>query len=669
MKFARVIVALLIVDLVGSPVAAQQTPPAADESPAVGRTPPRLSFLDGDVSFWRPGADGWAPAQINTSLAPGDALYTARAANLELQIGPRAYVRTGEDTQLGIENQEPDFLQLKVTTGHASLDLRGLAAGHTIELDTPNAAFTVETTGYYRLDVSETTTTFVARRGGRATMTPAGGAAVAITPSEQVVIQGGDVPRVETYVAPELDAWDHWNYDRTDQLIDAMSARYVASGVYGLDDLDQYGDWRIVSQYGPVWVPDAVAPGWVPYSTGRWLWDPYYGWTWLDYAPWGWAPYHYGRWVYFDRLWAWAPGPVVVTPVYAPALVAFFGGGGFGVRLGFGTPAIGWCALGWGEPLVPWWGHRGFIGRPWWAGWGGPRIVNNVVINRTTIVNVNKLNLYQNMHVPHAVVVERRDRFGQGLSAQARLPNVDVRHLEPLHGDLPVHVGPASLVPAGHGARPPEAVLRRPVVATRAPHDPFASLRAGGVRIGSAIAAPAPRLVGAPQHGRPPLSSRPSFGQSGSVERPRPPLPQRFEGTWQSGQQSRQAPAPGAPGGTAPRHYELGPSAPRSEAPRVQSAPPAPPSVQAPRAPGSRPPGQGGEAPRGTAPRGGVPQAQMPRAPAPELPGEPANRVYPGRMQAQPRSFGGPGAPAPAPHTGRGSSGGQRRGSRSGHGR
>ena len=56
------------------------------------------------------------------------------------------------------------------------------------------------------------------------------------------------------------------------------------------------------------------------------MWDPYFGWTWVDSAPWGWAPYHYGRWVFVSGLWAWAPGRVVVRPVYAPALVAFLGG-------------------------------------------------------------------------------------------------------------------------------------------------------------------------------------------------------------------------------------------------------------------------------------------------------------------------------------------------------
>src|SRR5262249_15525448 len=218
----------------------------------------------------------------------------------------------------------------------------------TIELDAPNGAFTIGTTGYYRLDITDDTTTFITRRGGRATLAPAQGEQVGIVSSEEVVIQGGDAAHVETYAAPELDAWDNWNYARTDHLMDAVSARYVNPSVYGVDELDHYGTWRETPDYGPLWVPTSVPAGWAPYSAGRWVWDPLYGWSWVDDAPWGWAPCHYGRWVHATGYWAWAPGPIVAAPVYAPALVAFFGGPHFGVSIGIGAPAVGWVALGWG---------------------------------------------------------------------------------------------------------------------------------------------------------------------------------------------------------------------------------------------------------------------------------------------------------------------------------
>ncbi len=40
--------------------------PQVPEPQVAERTPPRLSFTDGKVSFWRPGAEDWSPAQVNT---------------------------------------------------------------------------------------------------------------------------------------------------------------------------------------------------------------------------------------------------------------------------------------------------------------------------------------------------------------------------------------------------------------------------------------------------------------------------------------------------------------------------------------------------------------------------------------------------------------------------
>jgi hypothetical protein len=334
----------------------------------IDQTPPRLSYADGQVSFWRQGADDWSLAQVNTPLAPGDELYTASPANLEIQIGPRAFVRAWANTQLGLVNQEPDFLQFKVTAGSAAFDLRTVEPGTTVEVATPNAALTIEHAGYYRVDVTGDRTSFITRRGGQATVIPASGEAVTITPSDEVVVEGTSAPRVTSYVAPQLDAWDKWNYSRSDAHLDAVSARYVSPGTYGVSDLDRYGTWRAVPTYGSVWIPTTVQPGWAPYTTGSWTLDRTYGWTWVDTAPWGWAPYHYGRWVSVDGFWGWAPGPVIARPVYAPALVAFFGGPAVSVGINIG-PLLGWVALGWGELIVPWWGRPGVIHEPSWRGW------------------------------------------------------------------------------------------------------------------------------------------------------------------------------------------------------------------------------------------------------------------------------------------------------------
>lgn len=510
MRSSRTIGLILALSVLTYGATAQAAGAPNPEQIAVDPTPPRLSLAEGQVSFWRPGAQDWAQAQVNTPLAAGDELWTGSPGTVELQIGTRGFVRGWANTQVGLESQEQAFLQVKVTAGTASFDLRTLEAGQTVEVNTPNAAVTIEHAGYYRIDVTGERTTFITRRAGQATVIPANGEAVAITPSEEVVIEGTSSPHVTAYAAPPLDDWDTWNYARTSHLLDAVSARYVSPGTYGASDLDFNGTWRIVPTYGPVWVPTAVQTGWVPYSTGSWVLDPLYGWTWVDTAPWGWAPYHYGRWVFVDGFWAWAPGPVVARPVYAPALVAFFGG-----------PVVAWVALGWGEPVVPWWGREG-VGVPTWRGWGGPRVVNNVVINTTTVVNVQNINVYRNTGAPNAVVAVNKNRFGQGSIASARVAQVDVQSLRLTHTAPQVVATSASFAPtASRGVRPPEVTLKQPVVVTRPPQSGAETAAGGARKVGPpGVPAPAPRHVLTLQpRATAPVSSRPPFGQS-TVERP-----------------------------------------------------------------------------------------------------------------------------------------------------
>jgi hypothetical protein len=164
----------------------------ADEPDAepTGLTPPRLSYVEGEASFWRPGDEQWAAAQLNTPLAPGDELSTGHRGNLEVQVGGRAFVRAWGNTRLGLAEQGPDFLRLTVTAGYVAVDARGLAPGQSLEIGSPHAALTIDTPGYYRLDVTPERTSLVARAPGRGTITTAGGATLVLEAGEQVTVDG-----------------------------------------------------------------------------------------------------------------------------------------------------------------------------------------------------------------------------------------------------------------------------------------------------------------------------------------------------------------------------------------------------------------------------------------------------------------------------------------------
>jgi hypothetical protein len=653
MHARRVLAAVLVVSLLGgfgiAPRAASQ--PAAVPPPGPGGdeprepdsdvTPARLSFIDGPVSFWRPGAEDWGPARLNTPLAPGDTLFAGQGGNLEVQVGARAFVRATDETHIGLDSQEPDYLQFRVTGGHASLDLRELPAGWTIEVDTPNAAITVERPGYYHVDVDQDTTALGVHRGGVATVTPAGGAAVIVESNQQAVTRAGDQGATAIGPAPALTEWDSWNYKRTGYLIQHADTRYVPPATYGTEELSRHGTWRTVETYGSVWVPSGVPSGWVPYSDGRWIWDPRFGWTWLDDAPWGWAPYHYGRWVFVRNYWAWAPGPIVVRPVYAPALVVFLGG----ATISVGRPVC-WAPLGWGEPVIPWWGRRGFVGVPWWGGWGGPRVVNNVVINRQKIVNVTTINVYRHVHVTHAVVGVSRDRFGRAGASVSRVRADEVRQLRPVHGALDVQPVATSVLPAvGPAVKPPAAMQSRSVVATRPRQDMAPALRRQGLDVSAPSApsggerlVPAPRATQGRNGGGQPLPGDPGRLPGATTPVPVPGSrqspPQRSVGT------PRETPPP-MPGGTrgAPRDSGTGDTAgsgirqgPAQPSPRM----PSPSERTVPVAPG---------------PRGGLqrPESTSPaNPPRPAVPGPQDRRVAPDRSMAPTRpSVTPPDAPAP----------------------
>ena len=134
--------------------------------------------------------------------------------------------------------------------------------------------------------------------------------------------------------------------------------------------------------------PTRVAAGWAPYRFGHWVWVAPWGWTWVEDEPWGFAPFHYGRWAEVGGGWCWVPGPVVVRPVYAPALVVFVGGPRFGMSVSFGGGGggVAWFPLGPREVYVP--PYRTSV-----------RYVQNVNVTNTTVNVVNVTNVYNNVNV------------------------------------------------------------------------------------------------------------------------------------------------------------------------------------------------------------------------------------------------------------------------------
>ena len=254
---------------------------------------------------------------------------------------------------------EQNKIQIQLASGLVDFSVsKGTQAD--AEIDTPNMGVHPLSPGIYRIQVnSPTETLLIVRQGEAEVLTNQG--STKVEAGQMIQIHGTDNPEYKVDPAPGGDDFDKWCSDRDRQIQSAQAWQHTDPQYTGSSDLDTYGQWSEVPDYGWCWTPQVDA-GWVPYSAGNWGWEPYWGWTWISAEPWGWAPYHYGRWFMYGGSWRWWPARGFGA-MWSPAYVSFFGfgGRGFGVGLGFGFGSIGWLALGPRDIFHPWFGAgRGF---------------------------------------------------------------------------------------------------------------------------------------------------------------------------------------------------------------------------------------------------------------------------------------------------------------------
>ena len=459
--------AVMLVCLLAGPVMAD--PPAM-----VGR----LNFIRGTVSFQPGGIDDWSPASLNYPVSTGDRFWIDEDSSAEFHVGSTA-IQVGHNTDFTVLQLSDDVRQFSLTQGSVALNIRRLDTDDICEVDTPNGAITFLRPGLYRVDVdSDGDTSRVTVRNGSAEVTDEG-SAFTVDRGESAIVYGGDSLSYDIDDVPSPDDFDRWAQSRDRHEDEVISEHhYLSPYMTGYEDLDSYGRWQDYPGYGQVWFPTAVATGWAPYRHGHWAWVAPWGWTWVDDAPWGFAPFHYGRWAYIGGGWGWVPGAYVGRPVYAPALVAFVGGGGFSVGISAGGgPAVGWFPLGPREVYVP--AYR-----------VSPVYVQRVNYTNVNVTNVNIVNVrYVNRGVPGAVTAVPQNVFvsarpvATSVVAVSSTQIASARVVGQTAAIVPTRVSvlasaSASASVGGGGRRvgtPPAKLLKVAVVAKTTPPPPPAS--------------------------------------------------------------------------------------------------------------------------------------------------------------------------------------------------
>jgi len=453
-------------------------PGPADAQSADDQDPPsrvaRVNYVEGAVSF-QPGSENendWVSAEPNRPLVTGDNLWADENSRAEVHIGSTA-LRLGPQTGMTLLELSDRVSQIRLAQGSLIVRVRHVDREDSYEIDTPNLALVVMQPGDYRIDVDpDGKRTDVTVWRGRCEVTGGGNSyTLAANQRSTFTSTGNDHMDHDAGDVPGDDGFDRWALDRDQSEENSDAASYVSPEMTGYEDLNQYGDWSYVADYGEVWYPRALAEGWAPYRFGHWIWVGPWGWTWMAEEPWGFAPFHYGRWAQGAKGWMWVPGPSAVRPVYAPAMVAWLGGApGFRFSAGLG---VGWFPLGPGEVFVP--GYRtsrAYLNRV---------NITNATVNVAkvtsvyqTVVNRNANSIpYANRNMNGGVTVVSRETFMSARPVARNVVSLSAKELAavPVSNTVAVEPEKSSVLGTGRPVanRPPAAVMTRPVVALRTP--------------------------------------------------------------------------------------------------------------------------------------------------------------------------------------------------------
>jgi FecR protein len=308
----------------------------------------------------------WIQATANTPISVGDRVITKDNSQAELAFTGRNFATIEANSSMDVLELSDQKTQLALRDGSALFDVGALSSGTLYEVATPCGAVDVEEPGTYRVDASESEKATATALSGRASVIGQGGTGT-LGKGETLTIPCQGAPgAVRTQVdygqaGAMLDSYYRSRYPRTydgryrnyytylddpyyfDPYRREISYKYVSDYIPGVEDLDDYGSWTYVNDYGYCWHP-SVAADWAPYQSGSWAMDYPYGLTWVSNEPWGYAPYHYGRWTFASNEWFWVPEGGRSYPTYSPALVAF---------IPFGGSSVGWVALGPSDPYAP----------------------------------------------------------------------------------------------------------------------------------------------------------------------------------------------------------------------------------------------------------------------------------------------------------------------------
>jgi hypothetical protein len=300
-------------------------------------------------------------ASANLPVFPGDEVRTARRGRAEIRLSDGNVVAFDRATAIRfrsiLASYEGDSSQTVAELLYGAAIVHRRAGDRAMRLDTTAASYLSDQASIFSIETDgRGTDTLKVFEGVVEVRTPAG--STRVREGELVKLDERGVYDSRAVVRSHRNDFEAWYLGRADRYR-GRSARYLdRSLAYAEYDLDAYGSWIYVADYGAyAWRP-TVGIGWRPYHHGRWSRSPGGVLIWISDEPWGWVPYHYGRWTYASRYgWIWVPGRA-----YSPAWVYWI----------YGPSYIGWAPAGYWDCFPGYynWLYRPYSRHGYQAGFG-----------------------------------------------------------------------------------------------------------------------------------------------------------------------------------------------------------------------------------------------------------------------------------------------------------
>ena len=232
--------------------------------------------LEGEALIQVEGNDEWASAAINFPLQKGDRIWTTQGAMVQINHFGGSSIHLREQTLVEIVDflkpGNQDHLRLALSMGKLYADISGDATSRlTVDVDTPNLSVRAEPATTLQVEsIEQENSTHVTVIKGEALVQTEGSSSRLEAGRTMIAkgndsIENGPMASIETpdslAETPSPPPPDYSENNNREYVPEPLQ-RYTY-------ELDAYGYWTYVNDYGRVWVPTAVPAGWAPFHHGK----------------------------------------------------------------------------------------------------------------------------------------------------------------------------------------------------------------------------------------------------------------------------------------------------------------------------------------------------------------------------------------------------------------